>query len=76
MNNYMAVGNDELGNKVAIGDTITNVKTGERITITEENYGKNAETGERTELILAYEKEGSTYLIGVAGQLIHPWEKV
>ncbi len=72
----MAVGNDELGSKVKIGDTVHNIKTEERFTITTDNYGTDADTGKRTEAMLFYKKGETCYLIGIAGQLLTPWEKI
>lgn len=71
----IAVGNDELGSTVKIGDTIINTKTDERITITKENYCTNEE-GKLSNMILCYKKGETIYLFGIAGQLLSPWEKV
>ncbi len=76
MNDYISIGNDELGQKVRLGDRIINTKTNETVEITKENYGIDMETGKRSESLLFYTKGEDSYLIGVAGQLISPWEKV
>ncbi len=72
----LAVGNDELGQEVYIGDIIFNSQTGEEITISKKNYGTDGETGKISKMLLFYTKEDCSYLIGVAGKLLNPWEKI
>ena len=70
---WVAYGNDELRERLSKDDKILCNKCGKEHNII---LGKDKDTGEETDMIMAYKCNGVSYLCGVDGKLIPGVKKV
>lgn len=67
--NFMAIGADEVSQPDKEGDLVENVRTGKRGVI---ELGKDSD-GRKSNVIFFITEDGSSYIVGVGGKLLNHW---
>lgn len=72
MNDFIAVGNDELGGSVKKGDTVVHEdgRTGPLF------FGIDGKTGEESTVLGFINVGNNSYLVAIAGKLMKGWRKI
>lgn len=69
LDNFIAIGNDELKGSIKEGDVIYSEKLNRKGIV---KFGTD-ENGEKTDMLVFIKYGDVSYLVGVSGQLINDW---